>query len=151
MVRITAIIATAIVSSAIARTPWAHLRLFTAKDCNNKRTSSSLRIYVKYGDRGNALRTPAEAGAGSLAFLGTAGPTGQVQSRPQRHNPGGVYRPVSDVIMTFDVVMIHCLGDSGLLIQIQQIALQIRVIDNPANVAFEVAVIDGIEPNERAK
>src|SRR5207244_7401101 len=31
------------------------------------------------------------------------------------------------------------------------VALQVRVIDGPAQVAFEVAVVNDIEPHERAK
>jgi hypothetical protein len=53
--------------------------------------------------------------------------------------------------MTLDVIEIDGVGDARLLIQIHQIALQIWVIDDSPQIAFEMAVIDGVEPNERAK
>src|SRR4029077_107425 len=42
-------------------------------------------------------------------------------------------------------------GDARLLIQIHQIALQIWVVDDTPQIAFEMAVIDDVESNECAK
>jgi hypothetical protein len=53
--------------------------------------------------------------------------------------------------MTLDVIEIDGISDARLLVQIHQIALQIWVIDDSAQVALEMAVIDRVEPNKRAK
>ena len=58
---------------------------------------------------------------------------------------------VRHVVMTLDVIEIDGIGDARLLIQIHQITLQIGIVDDTAQVALEMAVIDGVEPNERAK
>ena len=54
-------------------------------------------------------------------------------------------------VVTFNVIEIDLGRDPGLLIEVHQITLQIRIIDYPPNVAFEVTVIEHIEPNERAE
>ena len=51
----------------------------------------------------------------------------------------GLMSSMRDIVMPLDVIEIDRLGDAGLLIQIQQIAVQIRVIDNSAKIALEVA------------
>jgi hypothetical protein len=53
--------------------------------------------------------------------------------------------------MTLDLLQTNRFTEAGLLIQIEQIALQVRVIDNPPEIAFEMAVVNGVEPNKRAK
>ena len=55
------------------------------------------------------------------------------------------------VVVPFDVIEIHRPGDAWLLVEIEQIALQVGIIDNAAHGAFEMAVIDRIETNQRAK
>ena len=75
----------------------------------------------------------------------------QINRRPDRDNAGRINFGVRHVIMTFDVIEINRLGDAGLLIQVHQISLQVPIIDDPADIAFEVTVIDDVEPNECAK
>ena len=58
---------------------------------------------------------------------------------------------VRHVVMPLDVIEVHGVRDSGLLVQVHQIPLQVRVIDNAAQIAFEMAVINGVEPHERAE
>ena len=53
--------------------------------------------------------------------------------------------------MTFDMIEINRLGDTGLLIQVHQVTLEVGVIDDAADVALEVAVINDVKPDERAK
>ena len=53
--------------------------------------------------------------------------------------------------MPLDVIDADGLGDSGLLIKIEHVTLQTRVIDNAPEIAFEMAVINDVEPNERAE
>ena len=55
------------------------------------------------------------------------------------------------VVMTLDVIDADRLGDSRLLIEVQQVTLQVRVIDNAAEITFEMAVIDDVEANQRAE
>ena len=58
---------------------------------------------------------------------------------------------MSHIIMTFDMIEINRLGDAGPLIQVHQVTLEVGVIDDPADVAFEVTVIDDVKSNECAK
>ena len=53
--------------------------------------------------------------------------------------------------MTLDMIDADCFGDSRLLIKIEQVTLQVRVIDDASQVAFEMAVINHVEPDQRAK
>ena len=74
-----------------------------------------------------------------------------MDNRPERHDARGINFLVRHVVVTFDVIDAHGLGDSGLLIEIKHVALELRIIDNPSEIAFEMAVINDIEPDERAK
>jgi hypothetical protein len=49
------------------------------------------------------------------------------------------------VIVPLDVVHVHGRGDAGLLVEIAQIVPEVRVVDDAPQIAFEVAVIDGVE------
>ena len=53
--------------------------------------------------------------------------------------------------MPLDVIQVHGFGDAGLLIEIEQIAVQIRIIQNAAQIAFEMTVINRVETHQRAK
>src|ERR1700736_2418196 len=75
----------------------------------------------------------------------------QVDNGPERNDPSGINFFVRHVVVPLDVIDADRLGDSGVLIQVEQVALQIQVIDNASQVAFEVAVIDDVEANERAE
>ena len=75
----------------------------------------------------------------------------QINGRSDRDDAGGINFGVRHIVVTFNVIEIDRGRDPGLLIEVHQITLQIRIIDNPPNVAFEVTVIDNIEPNERAE
>src|SRR5438067_9618623 len=75
----------------------------------------------------------------------------EIKRRPYRNYARGIYLMVRDVIVSFDVIEVHCLGNAGQLIEVQQVTLQIRVVDDAPDVAFEVPVIDRIEADECAK
>ena len=49
------------------------------------------------------------------------------------------------------MIEIDRLGNSVLVIEITQIAVQIRIVRNPPNVALEMAMIDSIKSNQRWK
>ena len=53
------------------------------------------------------------------------------------------------VVVALDVVKIHSLGYSVVLIQVAQIRPEVSVIDDAAEIALEVAMIDRVEPDER--
>ena len=74
-----------------------------------------------------------------------------MDNRPERHDARGINFLVRHVVVTFDVIDAHGLGDSGLLIEIEHVALEVRIIDNPSEIAFEMAVINDVEPNQCAK
>ena len=76
---------------------------------------------------------------------------GEIKDRPGRDDSGGVDIRVGRVIVSFDVIEIHGLRDAGKLIEVPEVTLQIRVIDDPAEVALEVAVINDVETHERAE
>ena len=75
----------------------------------------------------------------------------EVERWPERDDSGGINFGVRHVIMTLDMIEINRLGDTGLLIQVHQVTLEARVIDNTTDVAFEVTVIDNVKPDERAE
>ena len=53
--------------------------------------------------------------------------------------------------MALDVIDAHRLGDSGLLIKIEHVTMEVRVIENATKVTFEVTVVNDVEPNEGAE
>src|SRR6266480_4246949 len=75
----------------------------------------------------------------------------KVERWPERDDSGGINFGVRHVIMTLDMIEINRLGDTGLLIQVHKITLEVRVIDNAADVALEVTVVDDVKPDERAE
>ena len=77
--------------------------------------------------------------------------TRQIKLWTDRNYLGRINVVVGDVVMLFDVLEVYGLGDSRLLIQIPQVAVQVRIVHDSADVAFEVPVIDGVEAHESAK
>ena len=75
----------------------------------------------------------------------------QIEQRADRNDSSRINLSVRHVVMTLDVIEIDRVGDAGLLIQVHQIALQVWIIDDAAQVALEMAVVNRIEPDERAK
>ena len=51
--------------------------------------------------------------------------------------------------MALDVIEIHGTGDSINLIKIAKVTVQARVINDPADVAFKMAIVNRVEPNQR--
>jgi hypothetical protein len=58
---------------------------------------------------------------------------------------------VREVIVLLDVIEVHGLGNSQLLVEVGEITLEVWVIDDPAQTAFEMDVVDDVEANEGAK
>ena len=55
---------------------------------------------------------------------------------------------VCDVVMPLDVVEVHGVGDAVGLIEVFEVAEEVRVVNDPPDVALEVAVVDGVEAHE---
>src|SRR5882724_3466482 len=75
----------------------------------------------------------------------------QIERWPEWDDSGGINFGVRHVIMTLDMIEINRLGDTGLLIQVHKITLEVRVIDNAADVALEVTMVDDVKPDEGAE
>lgn len=55
---------------------------------------------------------------------------------------------VGDVVMPLDVVEVHGVGDAVGLIKVFEVAEEVGVVDDPPEIALEMAVVDGIEAYE---
>ncbi len=58
---------------------------------------------------------------------------------------------VGEVVVPLDVVEVDSLGYAWKLVQPLLVGNEIGVLDQPSQVAFEVAVVDGVEPNQDQK
>ena len=58
---------------------------------------------------------------------------------------------MAPVIMLLDVLKVHRVRDSGLLVKVAQIIRQIGKVVNTVAIALEVPDIDGIESQERGE
>src|SRR5688572_20896568 len=73
----------------------------------------------------------------------------QVLLGSERDNSGGIDVVVCDVVVTLDMIEIDRVGNPFDLIEVFEIAEEIRVVDNTPDVALEVAMIDGVKADER--
>jgi hypothetical protein len=76
---------------------------------------------------------------------------GQIEFGADWYDAGGINCCLRHVVVTLDVIEVDGLGDTRLLVQIHQVSLKIRVINNASDVALEVAVIDDVEPDQGAE
>ena len=53
------------------------------------------------------------------------------------------------VVMPLDVIEVHGIGDAVVLIEVFEIAEQVPIVDDAADIAFEVSMIDGVKADER--
>src|SRR5690349_2893422 len=88
-------------------------------------------------------------GAAPPALSAAAMRRREVQYRADRHDLRRVDGTMAHVIMAFDVIEPHGPGDARKLIEIAREAPQVRVLVDVAQVALEVAVIDGVEADQR--
>ena len=72
----------------------------------------------------------------------------QVLVGADRDDTGWVDVVVRDAVVAFDVVDIHGLGNAVGLVEIFQIPEQVWVVDDSSEIAFEMAVVHGVEPNQ---
>jgi hypothetical protein len=50
--------------------------------------------------------------------------------------------------MTFDMVKIHGVGNPIDLVEIPQIPIQVRIVNNASNIAFEMTMVDRVEADQ---
>src|SRR3546814_8782078 len=70
---------------------------------------------------------------------------GVVYGRPLGHDAAGVHRLMASVVVVLDVMQVHCVGDTGHLVELAGVAPQVGVVDETLPVALEVAVGDRLE------
>ena len=75
----------------------------------------------------------------------------KIDGWPYWYNACWVDHRVATIIMLLDMAHIDRLRHAGRLEEIAQIAGEVRVIVNAADVAFEVADIDRIETHQRGE
>ena len=75
--------------------------------------------------------------------------TPKVLRRANRNYSGRVDIVMREVVVSFDVIEVHRVRNAVNLIEITEIPVQVRVISDPSDVAFEVAVVDRVEPDQR--
>src|SRR5579884_3329691 len=72
----------------------------------------------------------------------------QVLDRAERHDACGIDVIVSDVVVALDVIEIDGVGNSVLLVEMFEVAEQMWVIGDAAEIALEMAVINRVEADE---
>ena len=55
---------------------------------------------------------------------------------------------VGDVVMPFNMIEVYSVGDAVGLIKVFEVAEEVGVVDDPSEVALEMAVVDGVEAHE---
>ena len=73
----------------------------------------------------------------------------EVECRSNRDNPTRIQLAMAAVVVALDVIEIHSRGDARDLEEIAKVVREIWIVLDPAQIAFEVAVIDGVEADER--
>ena len=84
-------------------------------------------------------------------YIGSIWRCGKVDDRSQGNDAGGINLFVGHVIMALDMINTDRFGNARLLIEIEHVSLQVWVIYDASEVAFEVPVVNHVEPNQRAK
>ena len=74
---------------------------------------------------------------------------GEVELRTERHDAGRVHLALTPVIVVFDLIEAHRLGNAGHLVEVAQVVRQVRILVYVPPVAFEVRIVDGVEADQR--
>ena len=75
----------------------------------------------------------------------------EIQERTDGDDAGRIDVVMRDVIVPFDMVEIDRISDACHLVQVLEITGEVRVIHDAPEAAFEMAMVDGIEPKQRDK
>ncbi len=82
----------------------------------------------------------------SQAFAAVGG--GEILVGAKRDDTGRIDVVVGDVVMPLDVVEVHGVGDAVGLIEVFEVAEEVRVVYDSPEVALKMAVVDGVEAHE---
>ena len=66
----------------------------------------------------------------------------------KRDDTGWIDVVVGDVVVPLDVVEVDGIGDAVGLIEVFEVTEEVGVVDDPSKVAFEMAMVDGVEAYE---
>lgn len=75
----------------------------------------------------------------------------EINQRPDRNDPGWIDVAVTAIIVPFNVIEIEGIGDARYLIEIAQIIPEIWIVDDAAQITFEVTVVNGVEADQRGE
>src|SRR6476660_2217471 len=89
---------------------------------------------------------------GRLARLEAAsGRRVKVERGTNGHDAARIDVTVAPVVVPLDVGQIDGRGNSGPLMELPRVRPDVRIIDQAAQVALEVAIVDGVETDERGE
>ena len=63
-------------------------------------------------------------------------------------DPGRIDVVMGDVVVPLDVVKVHGVGDAVGLIEVFEVAEEVRIVDDSPNVALEMTMVDVVEAHE---
>jgi hypothetical protein len=94
--------------------------------------------------------------AGNLSRVSAAeafAPMGplEILQRTDRYDPRRIDLRVRHVIVTLDVIDVDRLLDSRILVEVAEIAVEIGIVGDAAQIAFEMPDVDRIEADQRYK
>jgi hypothetical protein len=75
----------------------------------------------------------------------------EIQYRARRNNASRVYLPMALTVVALDVVEIHRVLDSRHLVTLARVRPNRGIVDETPDVAFEVTVINQVEPDQRGE
>ena len=82
----------------------------------------------------------------SQAFAAVGG--GKILVGTEGNDTGRIDVVMGDVVVPFNMVEVHGVGNAVDLIEIFEVAEEVGVVDDPPDVAFEMTVVDGVEAYE---
>ena len=75
----------------------------------------------------------------------------QIEEWTERHEPRGINVLMRHVVMPLDVIEVNGIRNSGPLVEITEITMQMRIVDDATQVAFEMPDVHRVEAHERAE
>src|SRR5665213_1458501 len=107
------------------------------------------RLLLAPGSRSGTRRCHTAAARCSLSKTSAVVRRCKIEQGPDGHDTSRVYLPLAAVIVSFDLIDAHRAGNSRHLIKLAKITPHIGIVGDAAQVAFEMAVVDRVEANER--
>lgn len=73
---------------------------------------------------------------------------GEILVGAKRDDTGWIDVVVGDVVVPLDVIEVHGVGDAVGLIEVFEVAEEVGVVDDSPEIAFKMAVVDGVKTHE---